>query len=64
MRAPLVVAALAGCGAVEAATWRAELAAGDVFPHLARLICSPQPPVRAALARLMAAQLPPLIAEL
>ena len=63
IRAPLVVAALGGYASVRGEAWRAELGAG-VFPHLARLICSSQPSVRTALAQLLAAQLPPLIAEL
>ena len=63
IRAPLVVAALGGYGAVRGAAWRRELGAG-AFPHLARLICSQQPSVRAALADLFTAQLPALIAEL
>ena len=63
IRAPLVVAALSGYSAVRGAAWRGELSAG-AFPHLARLICSQQPSVRAALADLFSQQLPALIAEL
>ncbi|KAK9904753.1 hypothetical protein WJX75_001787 [Coccomyxa subellipsoidea] len=62
IRAPLTVAVLGGYRAVCGEAWRGELRA--VFPHLARLICSGQPSVRAALAGLLQAQLPPLIAEL
>ncbi len=58
-----MVAALRGYSGVRGPAWRAELGAG-AFPHLARLICSQQPSVRAALADLFAAQLPALIAEL
>lgn len=62
IRAPLVVAVLGGYQAVCGEAWRGELRA--VWPHLARLICSAQPSVRAALAGLLQAQLPPLIAQL
>jgi len=59
-RAPLIVAGLQAYGAVSAGPRSAELR--TVFPALARLICSAQPPVRAALAALLQAQLPPLLA--
>ena len=59
-RAPLIVAGLRAYGAVSAGPRAAELR--SVFPALARLICSAQPPVRAELAALFSAQLPPLLA--
>ncbi|BDA49435.1 probable Brefeldin A-inhibited guanine nucleotide-exchange protein [Coccomyxa sp. Obi] len=62
MRAPLTVAVLGGYEAVCGEAWRGELRA--LWPHLARLICSQQPSVRAALAVLLQAQLLPLIAQL
>lgn len=62
VRAPLVTAVLGGYHLVGPAAWRQELR--EIFPHLARLICSSQPSVRSALAQLLQAQLPPLIAEL
>lgn len=62
MRAPLTVAVLGGYEAVCGEAWRGELRA--LWPHLARLICSQQPSVRAALAGLLQAQLLPHIAQL
>eukprot|EP00884_Botryococcus_braunii_P009957 jgi/Botrbrau1/18963/Bobra.0798s0002.1 len=62
VRAPLVTAVLGGYQMVGPTAWRQELR--EIFPHLARLICSSQPSVRSALAQLLQAQLPPLIAEL
>jgi hypothetical protein len=62
IRAPLIVAVLRGYESICGQSWRTEMR--GVFPHLARLICSAQPSVRLALAAVLQAQLPPLIAEL
>jgi hypothetical protein len=62
IRAPLIATVLRGYEGICGESWRSELRA--IFPHLARLICSAQPSVRLALAGLLQAQLPPLIAEL
>jgi hypothetical protein len=34
----------------------------EIYPHLAKLVCSGQPTVRVALGDLMGSQLPPLMA--
>jgi hypothetical protein len=53
VRVPLVVTALDVLRSMSGDDLRAEM--GCVFPALARLVCSNHAPLRAALARLMAA---------
>ena len=60
-RAPLLVAVLQGYRSICGEAWQAELR--SVFPHLAHLICSAQPSVRTALADLLQAQIPKMIAQ-
>lgn len=59
-RAPLLVAVLQGYRSICGEAWQAELR--SVFPHLTHLICSAQPSVRTALADLLQAQIPKMIA--
>ena len=59
-RAPLLVAVLRGYRSICGEAWQAELR--SVFPHLTHLICSAQPSVRTALADLLQAQIPKMIA--
>ena len=59
-RAPLLVAVLRGYRSICGAAWQAELR--SVFPPRPPLICSAQPSVRTALADLLQAQIPKMIA--
>ncbi|KAK9804748.1 hypothetical protein WJX72_003264 [[Myrmecia] bisecta] len=59
IRAPLIVSMLSGYREMRSESLKREVR--DIFPHLARLVCSAQPSVRAELASLFQSQLPPLL---